>query len=251
MLEIVVPLLLFFCLVLASLGSLVVYKKLPSHHRDEDTHAIIKLATNLFVLMTSLVLGLMISTAKGTFESIERNVHNFATDLILLDRSLALYGQEASDVRQRLVAYVQGEFNETWTRNSRSPIDDVAAERLLSDVGNAITSIKPQEPDRIDLWQDIRARFQKVMESRWVVAEQSAGTIPTPMIIVVMVWLVLIFASFGYRAPQNIVVVGTFIMAAALVSCAVYLILDMDVPYAGPIQVSPAPLQRVIAEMNH
>jgi hypothetical protein len=35
--------------------------------------------------MTSLVLGLMISTAKTTFESIERNVHSFATDLILFE----------------------------------------------------------------------------------------------------------------------------------------------------------------------
>ncbi|HEY7749643.1 MAG TPA: hypothetical protein VH933_13330 [Aestuariivirgaceae bacterium] len=85
MLEVIVPLLLFFCLVLASLGSLMIYMRLPAHHRDENTHSIVKLATNLFVVMTSLVLGLMISTAKTTFESIERNVHSFATDLILFE----------------------------------------------------------------------------------------------------------------------------------------------------------------------
>jgi hypothetical protein len=61
---------------------------------------------------------------------------------------------------------------------------------------------------------------------------------------------VLIFGSFGYRAPRNIVVVGVFIVTAALVSGAIYLILDMDVPFGGPIQVSPEPLQHVMAEMQ-
>src|SRR5262245_37891767 len=138
MLEIIVPLLLFFCLVVASLGSLMIYKRLPSDHRDEETHAIVKLATGLFVLLTSLVLGLMIGTAKNTFESIERNLHTFATDLIILDRSLMQYGEEANAARQRLLQYVEGEIDETWSREGDNSIDDVAVERLLSAVGNEI-----------------------------------------------------------------------------------------------------------------
>jgi hypothetical protein len=40
------------------------------------------------------------------------------------------------------------------------------------------------------------------------------------------------------------------VVAAALVSGAIYLILDMDAPFSGPIQVSSAPLQRVIDDMQ-
>jgi len=60
----------------------------------------------------------------------------------------------------------------------------------------------------------------------------------------------LIFASFGYRAPRNAVVVTSFVLASALISCALYLIVDMDSPFDGPIQVSSAPLQRVLAEIR-
>jgi hypothetical protein len=35
-----------------------------------------------------------------------------------------------------------------------------------------------------------------------------------------------------------------------LVACAVYLILDMDVPFDGLIQVSSVPLDRVVAELS-
>jgi len=46
------------------------------------------------------------------------------------------------------------------------------------------------------------------------------------------------------------VVVTGFVAAAALIGGAIYLIVDMDVPFEGPIQVSPAPLQRALTEMR-
>jgi hypothetical protein len=248
--ELLVPILILLCLVVASLGSLAVYKRLPAHHRDENTHAIIKLAANLFVVMTSLVLGLMISAAKNTFESVDRNVHAFATDLILLDRSLVEYGPETNDTRQRLLAYVKRAVDGTWRAGSQPLIDDIEAARILTDVGASLRSIKPPDAERAELRAMALERFQKVLEQRWTLVEQSEGTIPAPLIIVVGVWLVLIFASFGYRAPRNIIVVTALLVAAALVSAAIYLIIDMDVPFSGPIHVSPAPLERVIAEMQ-
>ncbi|TIT63102.1 MAG: DUF4239 domain-containing protein, partial [Mesorhizobium sp.] len=41
-----------------------------------------------------------------------------------------------------------------------------------------------------------------------------------------------------------------FIVSAALVAAALYLIMDMDIPFSGPIQISPAPLQRALAELK-
>jgi hypothetical protein len=63
-------------------------------------------------------------------------------------------------------------------------------------------------------------------------------------------WLVLIFASFGYRAPRNAVVTLTLVASAALISGSIYLILDMDVPFSGPIKISPAPLLRAEEQMR-
>jgi Protein of unknown function (DUF4239) len=248
--EVLIPVLIFLCLLVASLGSLAVYERLPANHRDENTHAIVKLAANLFVVMTSLVLGLMISAAKNTFESVDRNVHAFATDLVLLDRSWVEYGPEANDTRGRLLAYVKRAVEGTWRASDKPLIDDVEAERILTGVGTSLRSIKPPDAEHTELGGAALERFQKVLEQRWILVEQSEGTIPPPLIIVLAVWLILIFASFGYRAPRNIIVVSALLIAAALVSTAIYLIIDMDVPFSGPIHVSPAPLERVIAEMQ-
>ena len=105
--EVLLALFVFVCLTGASLGALLLHGKLPAHHRHDDTQNVVRLIANIFVVMTSLVLGLMINSAKSGFDSINRDVHTFATDLILLDRLLSQYGADANDARHRLVIYVE------------------------------------------------------------------------------------------------------------------------------------------------
>src|SRR5262245_15266323 len=106
--ENVAAVIIFVCLASASLGSLVIYRRLPSHHREDETLNVLRMIANIFVVMTSLVLGLMLNSAKNTLESVDRNVHALAANLIVLDRSLRNYGPDTGATRQDLLAYAQG-----------------------------------------------------------------------------------------------------------------------------------------------
>lgn len=234
----------FLSLVAASLGALWVSGKLPAHHRHDDIYNIVRLAANIFVVTTSLVLGLLLNSSKNTFESVDRNVHAFATDIVLLDRSLRHQGPEAAQTRQRLQAYVRRMLEGTWGAGGTRVLDDPEAERLLDEVGNALAAIRPSDPVRADLWRASETNLQSVVKRRWALIEESEGTIPSAFLFMLGGWLVLIFASFGYRAPHNAVVRGTLVVAAALMAASVYLLLDMDRPFDGPIQVSPEALER-------
>ena len=241
---------IFLCLVVASLGALVVSGRLPTPYLQDDTYNVVRLAANIFVVATSLVLGLLLNTAKNTFEAVDRNVHAFATDLILLDRTLRHYGPEASDARQRLAVYVRQAVEGTWRADGSRVLDDRAAERLLDEVGNALVAIRPSDPVRAELWREAQINLQNVVKRRWSLIEESEGTIPAAFLVMLVAWLVLIFASFGYRAPQNAVVVTTLVVAAFLIAGSIYLILDMDLPFQGSIQISPAALQRVEEQLR-
>lgn len=249
--EILVALLVFFLLAAASLGCLVLHVKLPPHHRQDDTQASIRLVASIFVVMTSLVLGLMINTAKNKFDAINRDVHTFATQLILLDRTLRLYGPDASDTRQRLHAYAQRAANGKWTSDDPHTIADRTSEHLLTEVGNGLRAMQPADAERLSVWNDARQQLRSIVELRWALVEQAEGSIPTPLLVMLVAWLILIFGSFGYRAPQNLVVVTTLVLSAALIAGTLYLILDLDGPFSGPIQISPAPLQRAFNEIKH
>ena len=124
------------------------------------------------------------------------------------------------------------------------------AESLLKSVADALRGLKPTDEDQAALRLRAEQQFDKVFEMRWALIEQSEGTIPKPLIVLLGAWLVLIFASFGYCAPRNAVVVSSLVVSSLLIAGAIYLILDMDEPFDGMIQVSPEPLQRVVAELG-
>jgi hypothetical protein len=248
--ELLIAAAIFACLVASAIGSLLLSERLPVRYRDDDTHSVVRLAANIFVVTTSLVLGLLINSAKNTFETVDHNMHAFATDLVLLDRSLRHFGPDAADVRQRLATYVQQAVDGTWRADGTRVLDDRVAERRLDDVGNALAAIRPSDPVRAELWREAEFNYQNVVKRRWVLIEESEGTIPAPFLVMLVTWLVLIFASYGYRAPRNAVVMSILIVAAFLIAGSIDLILDMDIPFSGPIQISPAPLQRAQEQLR-
>jgi len=248
--EVLVAALIFFALIGSAVVSLLVYDRLPPHNRPEGTQNVVKVATNLFVVMTSLVMGLMINSSKNTFEAVDRNIHVFGTELILLDKRLRTYGPDADDTRSRLLAYTKRALAETWPISGPPLVDDSLAEGLMNEAEHSPDAIEPASATRIALWREARQHLQRVIEHRWTLVEQSEGVIPPPLIVMLVAWLMLIFGSFGYHAPRNHIVVVTIVVSAALISIAVYFILDMDVPFSGPIQVSPAPMERAIVYMS-
>ena len=251
MVDILPALLIFILLVAASLGSLEIYARLPDRYKQDDTFNVVRLVAGIFIMMTSLVLGLMINSSRAGFETIDRNVHGFATDLILLDKTLEDYGPAAEDARKGLIAYVEQALAGTWPAHGPVVVADKSAEQLLNEVGRKLRAIAPPDAEHLTIWQDARQRYQKVVERRWVLVEESEYGIPgKPFIFMVVAWLVLIFGSLGLRAPRNAIVVASFVLSAGLISAALYLILDMDQPFSGPIRVSPAPLERALAEMQ-
>ncbi len=105
--ETLIALVLFLCLAMSSLGSLAIYERLPARYRGDDTQNVVRLIAGIFSVMTSLLLGLMINSAKNTLESVDRNVHAYAIGLIVLDRTLREYGPEAMPAREHLLKYAQ------------------------------------------------------------------------------------------------------------------------------------------------
>jgi hypothetical protein len=211
----------------------------------DKTGEVVRLVANLFVVMTSLILGLMLNSAKNTLEMNNRNIHALATQLILLDRTLRALGPEAEPVRRGLTEYVQ-----TSLREANILEEDPRAEAALDAAGAALRAIKGTDEQNIALWNDASQLYRQAVQQRWVLVDASGGTIPRPLIVMLILWLAVIFASFGYRAPRSAVVAVSILLAAALVSGALYLIFDMDTPASGLIQTSNVPFQRALAQLQ-
>jgi len=219
--------------------------RLPSQHRQDDTTIVVGLVGNLFVVTTSVFLGLMLNSAKNTFETNNRNIRALATELILLDRTMRGLGPEAEDARRHLVEYVQ-----TALREANVLEESPQAEASLQAAGTSLRAIQVSDEQKVALWNDARELYRQVVRQRWVVIDASGGTIPTPVIIVLNLWLAITFASFGYRAPRNTIVTASCLLAALLISAALYLVLDMDTPSSSMVRASNVPFQRALAQFQ-
>ena len=74
---------------------------LPDHHLSKDSQDAVRLGVGLISTIAALVLGLLISSAKSTFDTQSSQVKQITTDIILLDTLLAEYGREALPITSR------------------------------------------------------------------------------------------------------------------------------------------------------
>jgi hypothetical protein len=60
----------------------------------------------------------------------------------------------------------------------------------------------------------------------------------------------VLFGSFGLFSRPNATIIATLLVCALSVSGAIFLILEMDHPFSGMMQISSGPLRNAIAQMG-
>src|SRR5215813_7372460 len=77
---------------------------LPGHHLSKEMQDLVKLSAGTIATLTALVLGLLVSSAKSSFDATNTGIVQGAAKYILLDKSLARYGPEMNPTREQLKA---------------------------------------------------------------------------------------------------------------------------------------------------
>jgi len=158
---------------------------LPEEQLSAESKDAVKLAMGLIATMTAVLLGLLITSAKGTYDTAEGEVMQMAAKVALLDRVLALYGPETGDARHAL---------------------------------------------------------------RDAIAAQAVPSVSKPLMIALVSWLVVIFLGFSLVVPANATSTLALVAGAFSVACAMFLILELDHPFAGVLRIPSDPM---INTLNH
>jgi len=247
-----IGLLALVCVFGGALTGMFVARRLPPHHLGEETKTVLTLASGTLSVLSALVIGLLISYAKGDFDAQTKTVQKFAADLILLDRVMLQYGPETSAARDLLRRYTALKIALTWPEESaRGPhLDDPAALEMLEDVQAKLLGLAPQS--EAQRWLQSRGLqiVGDLVEGRWLLAAQNEGSVPTPFLVTLVFWLTVLFTGFGLFAPRHATVVAAMLVCAVSLSAAIFLILEMDRPFEGFIVVSPEPMQTALAHMG-
>jgi hypothetical protein len=249
MISIKISLIVFACIFGGAVLGILLHAVLPQHHLSAESKDIVKLGMGLVGTMAALVLGLLVASAKSSYDTQSAEVTQLTSNVALLDRILAHYGPETKESRNLLRETVARVVTQIWVEDGASagPTSPPAAGgEVLYD---KVQELSPKNDAQRSLKNQALSIVMETGKLRQLMFTQGTATISTPLLVVLVVWLSFIFISFGLFAPFNATVISSLFVSALSVSGAIFLILDMYTPYTGVIGISSAPLQIALAQL--
>jgi len=244
-------LIVFGCLIAAVLVGRAIRSLLPDEHVTSDSRDAIKLAMGLVATMSALVLGLLVSSAKGSYDTQRTEVIQMASKIAFLGRLLDAYGPEASGVRAQLQDTVEASIQKMWPGQMRRPVDrnpDTAAGNLAY---AALQQLSPENAMQTAIKSQAASMALDLAQTRSLLAAQSVPSVSHAMLAILVLWLVVIFLGFSVLAPPNVTSLLALIVSALAVSGAIFLILELDEPFGGLIGISSEPMLNALHQLAH
>ena len=242
------------CVFGGALTGMFLGRVLPKHHLGDDTKSVVTLASGTLSVLSALVIGLLISYAKGDFDAQTKVVQKVAADLILLDRVMRQFGPETGEARDLLRRYTALKFALTWPEENAggegSRLDDPAAVEMLESVQAKLRGLTPQSEGQRWLQSRALQLGGDLAEERWLLAAENASSVPRPFLATLVFWLTILFTGFGLFAPRHATVVVALLVCAVSLAAAIFLVLEMDRPFDGLITIPATPMRSALAHMG-
>jgi hypothetical protein len=246
--SIVVGSIVFACVFVCALFGMFLRVALPENHLSADSKDVVKLGMGLVATLSALVLGLLIASAKSSYDAQNSALTEMSSKVVLLDRVLAHYGPETKEVRNLLRGTIADFLDHTWPKDhaSSSHAPSGSGEILI----DKIQDLSPQDDRHRALQAQAVSIVMSLGQTRWLQFAQSTTSISKPLLVMVVFWLATLFLGFGLFAPRNGTVVSSLFLTALSVSGAIVMILEMYTPYGELTQISSAPLRAALTQLG-
>lgn len=238
---------------------------LSERHLSREVIEFVQLVIAMLVTFAALVLGLLTSSVKSSFDKVGSDLERLSIQLIQLDRSLREWGPETEPIRELLRAYTATAIATTWPQEPKPPgnyypteappvhgsqLESSVTEDMLGGVERGIRGLEASDPMHRRLETTLIAQFELLMQTRWRLIEEAGISISTPFLVVLVFWLAIVFASFGLSAPRALLAYTTTVLGAVSIASAIFVIVDLDTPFEGIFEVSSEPLRHALAHLS-
>ena len=222
---------------------------LPQAHLSPEAKDVVRLSMGLIATISALVLGLLIASAKNSYDDKNTKIKQITVDIILMDNFLEEYGPEALPVRRQLRTVLGPTIERIWNENDPAHRIPFEASPQSKSFYNALLSLAPGNDAQRAIQTRLVALSTDLAQMRLALFTQAAHSIPTPFLAILVFWLAMIFASFSLFIRAEPVVVAALFVCALSAACALFLILEMDRPFSGVMAISDEPLRNALATL--
>src|SRR5260370_5656173 len=114
--SIAISFIVFACVFGGALVGMLLRTSLPQHHLIADSKEIVKVGMGLVSTMAALVLGLLVASAKSSYDAQSTELTEVSSKVVVLDRILAHYGPETREVRDVLRSTIARVLDAIWSK---------------------------------------------------------------------------------------------------------------------------------------
>ena len=246
--SIVVSSIIFAIVFAAALVGMVV--RVPEEHLGAEAKDVVRLATGLVATMAALVLGMLVSSAKSSYDARKNDVAEMSYEVLAIDRVLAKFGPDASELRGEFRQVVEFSLYRIWPKEASQHAELRPADSAGTLI-NELESLTPKDDRQAAAKAQATSMVVALRQTQWLLflkTEQNA--VPVPLLVVLVSWLAAIFLSFGLFAAPNSTTVATLAVSALAVSAAIFIIMEMYTPFSGVLRISPTPVLEALSQMG-
>jgi hypothetical protein len=242
----------FGCSYAAALLGMFLHHRLPTHHLDADSRDVLKLVMGLVATMAALVLGLLVAASNASQERQLTELRTLSADIILLDRTLTLYGPGAQTARRALHYVVRHTHDAIWSpagirpENLDAPTVQQAAKATLQQVVDLPATTQKEQMLKSHAFE----QADGISKSRLLMFESLQSPITWPVLAVLICWITVLFLGFGLLARVHATVAVAQLLGAISIAGAIFLILELGEPYHGLMRISDQPLLNAMAQIE-
>lgn len=231
----------------AALLGMWIGSRLPEKQKTSDTKDAVTLAMAMVSMLTALVLGLILSVSNDSYRANQEQLMSTSRDLIRMDHLFRFYGPEAGNARLLLQKYAASMMNDLFPPGGENiNVENEATLDLAAEVENAAALLTPLTATQRWLQPRMLEVAETIVEEHFALVKQELDGIPASLIVLQLVWLVLLFLSYGLFAPRHPTSVLVMLMSSFAASGAILLILELETPSGGFVRLSADPLLHAI-----
>ena len=225
--------------------------RLPAPQLGHDTKEVIRLGAGLLATLAAVVISLMIASAKSSYDTQDAHFRQLAAYLVEADQLLAQYGPEATPVRKLMRQNVPAAMDRIWNEKATASQNTAfTASSLAEQLYNAIEALSPANDTQRSLKPRIVQASNDIARTRLLIFADGDKPILTPFLLILIVWLTVIFTSFGLFVEPGAVAWTALLVFALSVSSALFLVADLSQPFAGLMQISKEQLRHTLTPLN-
>jgi hypothetical protein len=241
----------FACVFSSAILGVYVHARMPSGLLTQQAVAFVRRSVWIVALMAGLLLALLTGYLFVQFDSASRDVKQFSSRLVEMDRTLRQLGPAAEPSRALLFRYGARAMRDIWPQtHPRLGPDDAHTGQLFVQLEQSVSALNREVTAQRDASGAALAGLRDLDRARWAMYDRDGVSLSPWLMGALVFWLMVTFGTLGLSAPRTPLVMGSLFLCAVALGSAVFLAVEYADPYVGIITVSSEPVQNALFALS-